>query len=106
MNGSVKNLLGELKSELQSLYGRRLRGLYLFGSYARNAADTESDVDVLIILEGMEHFGIEIERTSELASRLSLKHGVTISRVFVAEREWQEGDSPFLNRVRAEAIPA
>jgi predicted nucleotidyltransferase len=106
MNVDLSRLLAELREGLTRLYGPRLRGLYLFGSYARNAADPQSDVDMLIVLDRLDHYGAEVDRTGELASRLSLKYGVAVSRVFAAEPDWLAGESPFLNNVRPEAIPA
>jgi hypothetical protein len=41
-----------------------------------------------------------------LVARLSLAWGLPVSRVFVTEREWREGASPFLANVRAEAVAA
>ena len=35
MTQSVRNILLELKKELERIYGVRLRGVYLYGSYAR-----------------------------------------------------------------------
>ncbi len=106
MSGALTNMLGELRAGLRQLYGARLRGLYLFGSHARGAADAESDVDLLIVLDECERYGAEVDRTGELVSRLSLQYGAAVSRVFVSEDEWLGGDSPFLNSVRPEAIPA
>lgn len=102
----LNHLLRELRAGLEELYGNRLRGLYLFGSHARNAAEPESDVDVLIVLDRVDRYGAEIDRTGALVSRLSLQHGVSISRVLVGESHWQRGDSPFLRSVRPEAVPA
>ena len=51
MNANIKNLLTELKAGLTHIYGEWLKGVYLFGSYARGEADDESDVDVLIVDE-------------------------------------------------------
>ena len=48
----VQTALKELKDALQDLYGERLRGLYLCGSYARGTAHWDSDIDVLIVLAG------------------------------------------------------
>jgi predicted nucleotidyltransferase len=101
----IQNVLDELKSDLQIIYGKQLKGVYLFGSYARGEADRESDFDVLVVLKDFKHYAQEVDRTAELASNLSLKYGVTISTMFMREREWLQGDSPFLSNVRDEAIP-
>jgi predicted nucleotidyltransferase len=102
----IQDILDELKSELEVIYKKRLKGVYLFGSYARGEAERESDFDVLVVLKGFNRYAQEVDRTGELASNLSLKYGVTISTVFMREREWLQGDSPFLSNVREEVLPA
>lgn len=106
MKADVKTLMAELKGRLQALYGERLKGVYLFGSYARGEADEESDVDVLVVLDDYESYGAEVERAGELGAELSLRYGVSISKVFLREREWRQGDTPFLANVRGEAVAA
>ena len=59
MSERIRTLMGELKTGLQAIYGERLRGIYLYGSYARDEADEESDVDVLVVLDDFEHYGVE-----------------------------------------------
>jgi hypothetical protein len=61
---------------------------------------------VLVVLDQVDRYGAEVERTGPMVSDLSLKYGVTVSRTFVSEREWLNGESPFLTNVREEAIPA
>ena len=100
----LDDLIAELKVGLDGVYGDRLKGLYLYGSYARGEEDDESDLDILVVLEQFDHYAAEVNRTGELASDLSLKYGVTVSQVFVRESEWLNGDTPLLSNVREEAI--
>ena len=81
-----------------------LRGVYLYGSYARGEQDRESDLDVLVVLDRVPHYAAEVDRTGELGSSVSLKYGVSISQVFLAESDWLRGETPFLANVREEAI--
>jgi predicted nucleotidyltransferase len=41
----LDDLTTELKIGLDGVYGSRLKGLYLYGSYARGEEDEESDLD-------------------------------------------------------------
>jgi len=106
MNEKIRAVMIELKTELARIYGKRFKWIYLYGSYARGEQDRESDLDVLIILDHIDHYGTEIDRTGPLVSARSLKYSVSISRVFVSERDWVERDTPFLANAREEAIPA
>ncbi len=102
----IEELLAKLRRGLEHLYGDRLAGIYLFGSYARAEATPESDVDILIVLDQVKDYGQEIEHTGYLISELSLDYEVSISRVFVSSSAWQHRDSPFLSNVREQARAA
>jgi predicted nucleotidyltransferase len=102
----IQALLARLKTDLEALYGERLRGLYLYGSYARGEEDAESDVDVLVVLDEVGDYAAEIDRTSEIVSRTSLAYGASVSRVFVPLSDWLSAETNFLANVRAEAIAA
>jgi|SRR4051794_19346911 len=106
MTGTVQNLIAELKRDLDHLYGKRLQGLYLYGSYVRTEQQWDSDVDVLVVLNQIDSYGAEIDRTSETISSLSLQYGVSISRVFVNAETWREPHNGFLSNIRKKAIAA
>ena len=106
MSPEIQRLLAELRKALSSLYGERLIAVILFGSYARGDYDEGSDLDVLIVLDDYHSYWEELVRSAELASDLSLKYGVTISRTIMSEEKWKMGDLPLLRNVRREGIPA
>lgn len=106
MGITIQTLLAELKSGLEALYRGRLGGVYLYGSYARGEEEHESDLDVLIVLDHLDSYGAEVDRTSELVSRVSLTYGISVSRVFVTEDEWRKAEGFFIANVREESIPA
>jgi predicted nucleotidyltransferase len=102
----IRELLTKIRRGFEQLYGERLAGIYLFGSFARGEAAPDSDVDVLVVLDEVTDYGQEIERTGHLISELSLDYDVSISRVFVSSAAWQHRDSPFLSNVREQARAA
>jgi uncharacterized protein len=63
MPPDVQKLLKELKQGLIRLYGKRLKGLYLYGSYARGDFEEGSDLDVLVVLDDFQRAPAELDRT-------------------------------------------
>ena len=106
MKDTVQNALADLRRALEDVYGNRLYGLYLYGSCARGEQEWDSDLDLLVILDQIKAYGAEIDRTSELVSSVSLRYGISVSRVFVSQKEWRDVKNGFLSQVRQEAIAA
>ena len=96
----------QLKEGLTPIYGDRLRGVYLYGSYARGDYHTGSDVDVMIILKDYNSYWDELRRSSQLASDISLEYDVTISRLIIKEIQWQESAMPVVRNVHRDGVAA
>ena len=105
MPTKINDLLAELKKGLVKLYGNRLKGLYLYGSYARGDQREGSDLDVLVVLTDFERAPIELKRTDNLMGDLSLEYLITISPMFMRETDWLMADKPLLRNVRVEGVP-
>jgi len=102
----VQSLLKELRAPLEDLYGDNLVGIRLFGSYARQQAAPDSDVDVLLVLRDVDDYGTEVRRVRDLLSRVSLECGKTIVPVFVDAKRFSAAPDPFMASVVREAVPA
>jgi len=61
--------LAQVKAVVAALVGPRLREVRLFGSYARNHQNDESDVDVMILVDDVQQ--VERDRIVSAISRLS-----------------------------------
>jgi predicted nucleotidyltransferase len=102
----IRKLMKELKDGLVRIYGDRLKGVYLYGSYARGDYRPGSDVDVMILLKDYESYWKELERSTELASDVSLEYDVTVSRLIIKEIQWQQSDMPVLRNIHKDGVPA
>jgi predicted nucleotidyltransferase len=97
-------MLLKLKLSLAEIYGERLKGLYLYGSYARGEERSGSDLDVAMILDQFERPWFEIQRTSQLVSDLSLECGITISLIPLRVMEWEEKQKPLVRNIQREGV--
>src|SRR3954466_6574374 len=57
---SLRPALAEYAGSLRALFGDRLRDVRLFGSFARGQAHEDSDVDVLVLVDGLTDLEIGI----------------------------------------------
>jgi uncharacterized protein len=102
----TSRILSSLRLHLAALYGSRLRGLYVFGSFARGDSHPDSDLDVLVVLDRTDAYAEEIRRTGGIFWSLSLEAETSIVPVFVAESDWTAAATAFLANVRREARAA
>jgi len=102
----VKDVVGDFKKEIGKLYGERLGDVILYGSWATGEATEDSDIDLVVLLEGKVASGREIDRMIDVITDINLKYGVLISVYPVSEKDYLTVNSPLLMNVRKEGIPA
>jgi predicted nucleotidyltransferase len=102
----IKEVLKEFREEIEKLYGKRLKSIILYGSWARGDATGDSDIDVLIVVEGEVIPGKEIDKMIDIITEINLKHGVLISVYPTSEEDYSTINSPLLINVRREGVLA
>ena len=103
---TLRDLLHRLEAGLRELYAERFRGLLLFGSHARGDAREGSDIDLLLLLDGLVDPVREILRMEPVTWQLSLAEDVVLSVVPVSKEDFDRGEGLFLSTVRQEAVRA
>ncbi len=104
MKKTTQEILLKLKTSLKDIYGKRLQGLYLYGSFARGQERAGSDLDVAMILDNFERPWMEIQRTSQIVSDLSLKYGVTVSLIPLRVSDWVGKQKPLVRNIHREGV--
>ena len=98
-------IVGKVRDGLAALYGDRLKAVYLFGSYARDEADDDSDIDVAVILGGPVDRWMEQDRANQLLTDLSLDHDCLLSAQFVSEDELKGASRSIHRKIVREGVP-
>jgi len=104
VTATLRQILTEFRQGLEKIYGPRLAGLVLFGSQARGDALADSDIDVMVVLDGPVSPLEEARRISRFRGDLCLRHSVVITCVYTSAEEAQAADSPLLQNIRAEGV--
>jgi len=100
----IKTVLKNVKKRLRRVYGGRLREVVLYGSYARGDSTAGSDIDVIVVLDGVKSAFLEIRRCSDALGDLELESDVLISILPIAAKDFEERESPVLLNAKKEGI--
>ena len=101
-----------LETEILEDFKRRLasqlplRGMILFGSRARGDADPDSDMDVVVVVEGPIDAAVH-HTVSLCAWEASVPKSVVLTPIPVSRTDWEEGpesDSLLAIAVRREGV--
>lgn len=91
----VATVARRYREALSAAFPGRTRSVRVFGSMARGEAHEDSDVDILVILDGASF--AERGRAIDLATELGLAEGLVFAPIVLTPDEWAE----LVNRERA-----
>jgi predicted nucleotidyltransferase len=103
-NPRLQATLRDLSIGLRQIYGLKTPRIILYGSFARNEASENSDVDILLLFSHPIRTGTEIDRVSPLLADLNLRHEMLIAIVPATEQQYRQEAGPFWNNVRREGM--
>jgi predicted nucleotidyltransferase len=107
MFGTVKNLISTYLENIQKIYGAHLKSVILYGSYARGDYNSDSDVDIMILVDltdsEIEEFSDEL---SELVYEYNVENDIWIMPIVknIDHFRYWENAYPFYRNVRQEGV--
>ncbi len=99
-----KQVLQNVKERLQEVYGDRLRGVVLYGSEARGEADADSDVDMLVLIDGPGDWWSEARKIIDALYDLVLEIERPIHALPVAVEDFNAGKYALYRTVQNEGV--
>ncbi len=100
----VNDIILEIKSYLLKLYKARIKYLIVYGSFARNEATEDSDIDLLVVVDD-ELDPLEVEDSlNDFLFKILLERGELISIMAIPEGIFKNYNSPFLINAREDGV--
>jgi predicted nucleotidyltransferase len=101
----IEPILEEAKKSLQKIYGEKLKGVILYGSYARGDATEGSDIDVIVILEEIRDLDAELDTLFEVIGQIDFKYDTLISVLPLEEKQYLTRRLPVILNAKREGVP-
>jgi predicted nucleotidyltransferase len=101
----IEKILKEFRKEAEELYGKRLKNIILYGSWARGQATEDSDIDLAVILEGEVDPCREIDAMIDLITDINLDFETLLSVFPLSVTDFKQANSPLLLNLRKEGKP-
>jgi predicted nucleotidyltransferase len=99
-------LLAAIKQRLLNPHGRRLRAVVLYGSEVRGEARPDSDVDVLVLLDGPIEYGRDLRTNIDALYDLVLALERPISAKPVDVAAYEVTEYPLYRNAKADGVLA
>jgi len=103
----VRQIIQIYAKEAMKIFGDRLKAVILYGSYARGDFDSESDIDIMVLLDLPEEQMAEArKKMRRIADDLDLKYDCVISSIFQSYDcfENYKAVSPFYQNVEKDGV--
>ena len=97
-------VIEEFRVGLRAACASDLRGLVLYGSYARGEEHEESDIDIIVLFKDDESAAASKTKVGDLAYSILVESDAFVSPVPMSELKYWKGRSPFFINVKREGI--
>ena len=100
----IDSVLQKIKELLESIYGNRLLDVILYGSFVRNEATVDSDIDIAVVLKDTVNKIEEIDKMHDILYPLLLEYGEFISVNPISTKELGDIQWPLYYHINNEGI--
>ena len=98
----TNTLIQKCKQILGEHYGSSFEGIILYGSTARKQANTDSDIDLLVLLKGPFDYFFELRQIIELLYPVQLETESLISAKPASKDAYEKGELQLYRNAKRE----
>ena len=98
-------IFAEVRPRLEAAFGRRFRGVLLYGSRARADAAPDSDLDLLVLLDGPIDVARDVGTITDALYPLQLKLDYCIHASPADFRDFEAQEFSLYRNVKREGVP-
>ncbi len=104
MEKTIQLIIESIKMHLAKLYGKKIKSILLYGSFARDEQKSDSDIDVLVVADSsLDPFEVR-DSLSDILFDILLDKGELVSVTVIPEDFYQNYNSPFVLNVKKEGV--
>jgi predicted nucleotidyltransferase len=101
---AITEVIRKCQTILEGHYGSQFKGLVLYGSVARNQADTASDIDLLVLLSKPFDYFQELRHIIDVLYPIQLDTDRLISAKPAPVDEFEDGNIQLYRNAKREGI--
>lgn len=92
----LESISQQMVESYRSVYGDNIIAIYLYGSYARNDYDNESDIDITAIVKGNRlDLQRQLKQVWNMSADIGLENDVVVSPTVIPYDEYEEYKQTF-----------
>lgn len=107
INIPIREIVSKYSVEARRIFGNKLKAVILYGSYARGDFDSESDIDIMVLLDiPREQLADARKSMRSAANALDMEYDCVISSTFQSYDIFEDYKtaSPFYQNVEKDGV--
>ena len=100
----VDHVLDSFRAAVTDIFGDRVERVVLYGSRARGDAQSDSDYDVAVFIEGLTSRWHESKRLAQAQIATLEETGATVNALLYPAGHWRDEASTLMGEIRADGV--